>query len=851
MSFVIRMALREIRASWQRLLFFFVCIAVGVASIVAIRSVIQSVRQGLTREARAMTGADVVVRSDRPLGDAIRAAVERERTSGRVSIVSEAVELVTMVRPTAVPTTRMVELRAVESTFPLYGTMTLQGKAYSHELLRDHGVLVRPELLAQLNLREGDDLLIGTQAFHIRGVIQSEPGRNLGAFSLGSRVFIDFADLPSTGLLSFGSRASHQLLLQVPSPPPLPGRRDPSLTLAAELSKTFVNDFIGVRSYRQNEGRMNQNLSRAENYLSLVGLVVLILGGIGVSSVTRVFVQQKVKSIAILKCVGSSSRQVLAIYLTQVVLLGLAGSALGVAIAGLVLQLLPVFVGNLAALLQVDYGLTMGAVFQGLAVGVLVSLLFSVVPLLEVRNVKPSLLLRQDVPALPQFDWVKWTVAVSVGAALVGVAAWQAGSLQVGLLLSAGFVALTFVLHLAGVVLIRAVQPLRFSRSFALRQAVLHVARPGNQTRIILLAVGLGTFFILGVRALQVNLLQDFSVQVGDDAPDMFLMDIQSGQRDGLTALIDRENGSENVPKLIPVLRARIVGVRGRDVNLETYEDVRGRGGLSREFTITYRSNLEANEKLVDGKWWDSTPAVDQPEVSIEEGLRDRFSIQIGDEMTFDVLGRVISARVTSFREVDFRDFRAGGFMIVFRPGPFDNAPHNYIAAVRGGRDTAARTRLQGLIVAAYPNISVIDLREVLDTIKTIVDNVTLAVTVVGALVLLSGSLILIGAVSMTKFRRVYEAAILKTLGASSRLIATMLLLEYGVLGAIAGTVGAAGAVVLSWAVARYGLDLPWKPAPLLTIGGIVVTATAVAAIGVIASLDVLRHKPLSTLRAE
>jgi len=851
MSFVVRMALREIRASWQRLLFFFICIAVGVASIVAIRSVIQSVRQGLTREARAMTGADVVVRSDRPLGEKIRAAVERERASGRVSVVSEAVELATMVRRTGVPTTRMVELRAVESTFPLYGTMTLQGKPYSHDLLRDHGVLVRPELLAQLNLREGDDLLIGTQAFHIRGVIQSEPGRNLGAFSLGSRVFIDLADLPSTGLLSFGSRAAHQLLLQVPSPPPLPGRRDPSLTLASELSKTFVNDFIGVRSYRQNEGRINQNLSRAENYLSLVGLVVLILGGIGVSSVTRVFVQQKVKSIAILKCVGSSSRQVLAIYLTQVVLLGLAGSALGVAIAGLVLQLLPLFVGNLAALLQVDYGLTIGAVLQGLAVGVLVSLLFSVVPLLEVRNVKPSLLLRQDVPALPTFDWLKWIVATSVGAALVGVAAWQAGSVQVGLLLSAGFVALTFVLHLAGVALIRAVQPLRFSRSFPLRQAVLHVARPGNQTRIILLAVGLGTFFILGVRALQVNLLQDFSVQAGDDAPDMFLMDIQGAQRDGLTALIDRENGSEALPKLIPVLRARIVGVRGRDVNLESYEDVRGRGGLSREFTITYRSSLEANETLVDGKWWDASPAVDQPEVSIEKSLRDRFSIQIGDEMTFDVLGRVVSARVTSFRDVDFRDFRAGGFMIVFRPGPFDSAPHNYIAAVRGGSDAAARTRLQGLIVAGYPNISVIDIRETLDTIKGIVDNVTLAVTVVGGLVLLSGSLILIGAVSMTKFRRVYEAAILKTLGASSRLIATMLLLEYGVLGAIAGTVGAAGAVVLSWAVARYGLDLPWQPAPLLTFGGIVVTASAVAAIGVIASWDVLRHKPLSTLRAE
>jgi putative ABC transport system permease protein len=851
MTFVIRMALREIRASWKRLLFFFVCIAVGVASIVAIRSVIQSVRQGLTREARAMTGADVVVRSDRPLGDEVRAAVARERTTGRVGIVSEAIEVATMVRPAGVPTTRMVELRAVESTFPLYGTLTLQGQAYSHELLRNHGVLVRPELLAQLNLQVGDELLIGTQPFQIRGVIQSEPGRNLGAFSLGSRVFIDLADLQSTGLLSFGSRANHQLLLQVPSPPPLPGRRDPSLLLATELSKSFVNDFVGVRSYRQNEGRMNRNLSRAENYLSLVGLVVLILGGIGVSSVTRVFVQQKVRSIAILKCVGSTSHQVLSIYLTQVLLLGLAGSALGVAIAGGVLQLLPLFVGDLAALLQVEYGLTVGAVLQGLAVGVLVSLLFSVVPLLEVRNVKPSLLLRQDIPALPSFDWLKWTVATAVGASLVGVAAWQAGSVQVGLLLSGGFVALTFVLHLAGVALIRAVQPLRFSRSFALRQAVLHVARPGNQTRIILLAVGLGTFFILGVRALQVNLLQDFSVQVGEDAPDMFLMDIQSDQRAGLSALIDRENGAEAVPKLIPVLRARIVGVRGRDVNLESYEDVRGRNGVSREFTITYRSSLEANEKLLEGTWWGEGPSPGQPEVSLEESLRERLNIQIGDEIRLDVLGRVVSARVTSFREVDFRDFRAGGFMIVFRPGPFEDAPHSYIAAVKGGSDTAARTRLQGLIVSGYPNISVIDLREVLDTIRTIVDNVTLAVTVVGALVLFSGSLILIGAVSMTKFRRVYEAAILKTLGASSRLIATMLLLEYGVLGAIAGTVGAAGAIVLSWAVARYGLDLAWEPAPLLTLGGIIVTASAVAAIGVIASLDVLRHKPLSTLRAE
>ncbi len=241
--------------------------------------------------------------------------------------------------------------------------------------------------------------------------------------------------------------------------------------------------------------------------------------------------------------------------------------------------------------------------------------------------------------------------------------------------------------------LVRAVQPLRYARSFALRQAVLHIARPGNQTRVILLAVGLGTFFILGVRTLQANLLRDFAVQMGEDAPDMFLMDIQPNQRAGVTALLDRENGETAAPRLIPVLRARIVGVRGREVNLESYEEVRGRGGLSREFTITYRPHLEAERGAGRGHLVGPTPVPSgQAEVSIEESLQRRFAIQIGDEMRFDVLGRIVTARVTSFREVDFRDFRAGGFMIVFRPGTFENAPHTYIASRQGAtRSRSAR----------------------------------------------------------------------------------------------------------------------------------------------------------------
>ena len=839
------MAVREIRSSWQRLLFFFVCIAVGVAAIIALRSVIQSVRAGMSQQAQTLIASDILLTSNRDFTSKVLDRLAAEQRAGRVTEVSRATEIPTMVRPVDAgkPVTRMVELRAVQGAFPLYGTLSLTTGSYSHDLLVNHGAVVRPELLAQLNVKVGDRILIGSVPFEIRGVIASEPGRSLGAFSLGPRVIIDYDALADTGLLSFGSRASRQILLRVP-----PQSLEP---VTDSLRSAFANEFVGVRSYRRSEDQMGQNLTRAENYLSLVGLVVLILGGIGVSSVTRVFVQQKLRSIAILKCVGASSGEILAVYMTQVLLLGIAGSLLGVAIAAAVIAAVPALVGNIAALFQVDYGLTPAAVAQGFAVGLLVSVLFSLVPLLEVRHVKPSLLLRHDVSGGMRFDWVKWMVTALVAAALVAVAAWQAGSLRVGLMLSAGFVGTAFVLHLAGLALVRAVQPLRYARSFALRQAVLHIARPGNQTRVILLAVGLGTFFILGVRTLQANLLQDFAVQIGDDAPDMFLIDIQPDQKDGLATFIDEQNGSEPPPNVIPVLRARITAVRGREVNLETYEQVRGRGSLSREYTITYRPQLNGNEELLQGKWWDAAPAAGEAEVSIEESLQQRFRINIGDQMQFDVLGRTIPARVTSIRKVNWRDYRSGGFMIVFRPGPFDNAPHSYISSVNGPRDPAARSRMQAALVARYPNVSVIDLREVLDTIQTIVDGVTLGVTVVGGLVLFSGMLILVGAVSMTKFQRVYEAAILKTLGASSRLIAAMLLLEYGVLGAIAGTVGALGAIALSWAVARYALDLTWHAAPAITVVGIFATAVCVAAIGVLASLDVLRHKPLATLRAE
>ena len=850
MRFVVRMAVRETRASWHRLLFFFMCIAVGVAAIVALRSVIQSVRGVIGREAKALIAADVVIETTREWPASARQTLDRRLTEAGAGERTETIETPTMVRPAnGQPVARMVELRAVQAGFPLYGRVDLQGgQTYAHALVAQHGVLVRPELLTTLGVQVGDPIIIGRATFTIRGLIAREAGR-LGGFSLGPRILIDYADVPSTGLLTFGSRARRLVMAKVAD--------DQIPQLLRALRRDLRDDFINTRSSRGNDDRIGRDFDRAENYMSLVGLVIVILGGIAVSSVVRVFIQQKIKSIAVLKCAGAQSRQIVAVYLLQVLTLGLAGSGLGIVLARVAIAGIPLALRSSTSLLaEAQYGVSASAAAQGLAIGVLVSLLFSIVPLLRIRDVKPSLLLRDE--ALPRrFDWLRAAAMVLVSAALVAVAAWQAGSLKVGVVVCIAFATLAVLLQLAGRLLVYLIAPLARSRSFPLRHAVLHLSRPGNQTRVILLAVGLGAFFIVGVRSLQASLLAEFSLQTAADSPDMFLIDIQRDQAAGVTAFLADPASHTSRAQLIPVLLARIVGVEGRDTNLSGAESIRRwRGGLSREFAITYRDHLDPNERISAGRFWsgpsaDAEGSTEAPaEVSIEKGIHQRSFVNVGDTMRFDVLGRIITARVTSIRDVEW-DSRNGGFMFVFRPGALDRAPQTYVAPLKGPDETAARARFQHDLVARFPNVSVIDVHEILQTVRDVMSKVTLAITVVGGLVLCSGALILVGAVAMTKFQRVYEAAVFKTLGANTRTIATMLLFEYGVLGTLAGIVGSLGAVVLTWGVSRYTLEIPWRIFAGEHVGGVVLTAVLVGAIGALSSLDVLRSKPLATLRAE
>lgn len=842
MTFILNLARRELRSSWKRLLFFFLCIGVGVGSIVALRSMIQNLNRVVTGQARELMTADAQVETTREWPADVLAKISRAAPPSLVLARTETVEAPTMLRPAdeSREGALLVEVKGIERGFPLYGDFRLaDGRPFDYSLVENGGAVVAPLLLERLSLRVGDKVKIGEKVFEIRGVTRQEPG-SAGGFRLGPRVFVERAALEAAGLTGFGSRARRKILFKA-----VDGRTE---ELVRGLRAELGNNVFNVRSYKDSEENLGEQFTRAENYLSLTGLVVLVLGGIGVSSVTRVFVEQKKKSIAVLKCVGATGRRLTAAYLAQVVALGAAGSVLGVLLAAAALVFVRArFADSLPT--NLSYELHASAVAQGLGLGVLISLLFSALPLLRIRQIRPNMLLREveSETARRWPDLTRWAVALGVLAGLVFLTSWQAGSVRVGVFFIAGLGATALALYAAAWLLIFIVRRARVFGTFSLRQAVNSLHRPGNQTRVIVMAVGLGAFLVMSVQSLQSNLLAEFERLRGGNLPNMYLIDVQRDQVEGVRELIRQATGAS--AELIPTVRARITRINGQEIDLDAAGMRRERGRLGREYVITYRPYLEPNETIVAGKFWPPTPS-NEPEVSIEEGMVGAAGLGLGSDITFDIQGRRITARVTSVRRVDWRRSRTG-FLFVFRPGALESAPQMYVGAVDGPTREPERSRFQRAIVDRFPNVSVIDVADIVQSVSQILSNITVAVTFIGGFVLLSGVLILVGSIAMTKFQRVYEAAVLKTLGARRHVLLTIMLAEYGLLGLVAGLVGALAADALSYTVARYVFEIDWTLAPAVNFLGVAATVLLVGAVGALSSLDVLTRKPLAILRAQ
>jgi putative ABC transport system permease protein len=841
-NFIVNLTLREIRSSWRRLLFFFLCIAIGVGSIVALRSLIQNLAKSVGGDARALLTADIEISTTNPFTPDQTSAIQKAlNESGIVEAQNEVVTMAGMARPSdpAKEGSTSVELKGIEPPFPLVGVFTLSGgKPFDFKLLQGGGTVVAQDLLDKLSLKAGDRIRVGEAEFEIRGVFDEEPG-GTGGFRLGPRVFIEKKAFDEAGLTGVNSRIRRRLLLRTSGNP---------TELTAALREVLKGSIVSVQSYREQEESLGEQFARTENYLSLTGLLILVLGGVGVWNVARVFVEQKRETVAILKCLGASGARVITAYLAQILILGLIGSAFGVFLAQAALWLIQYrFAADLPD--KMTYSAGVSTSLQGILLGVLISLLFSSLPLLQIRNIKPNLLLRDENNAqIRRLDPTRLLFGFVSLAGLLGLAVWQAGSLKVGAFFLGGLGLTALILYTAASVLTRILRKVTLFSSFPVRQAIKSLYRPGNQTRIVLLAVGLGAFVVLAVQSTAGNLLREFDFTRSQKLPGLFIVDVQKNQVEALKNLLTEKTGEAVEP--LPNVRARISLIDGAPVNSEQREVRQQQGQLGREYILTYRGALDENETVTAGRWWDLNIPATEPEVSIADNVRGLLGLDVGSLITFDVLGKRINARVTSVRKFDARNTRTA-FMFVFRPGTLEAAPHTFAIPVIKKIPATERARLQRLILDQFPNVQVFDVQDIISAIQKLINNFVLAISFVGGFVVLAGILILIGSVALTKSQRIYENAVLKTLGAKRATLTAILVIEYAVLGLLAGLIATVFATALSFAVSKYLLDIDWELNYALVIAGVLATTVLVTFFGTAASFDVLFKKPLAILRAQ
>ena len=842
MRFILSLTRREIRSSWRRLLFFFLCIALGVGSVVALRSLVQNLTRAVGTDARALMTADVEISSTNDFTpqeiEKIEAVI---KANGIVEARNEAITTALMARPSdpANQTVDFVELKGIEPPFPLVGTFTLaDGKPFDFSLLQNNGAVVARVLLEQLNITIGQKIKIGEGEFEVRAIFDEEPGGSSG-FRLGPRVFIEKKAFDDAGITRNSSRVRRRILYRTSDNP---------TQLVGQLRDALKGTTLNVASYREQQENLSEQFVRTENYLALTGLLILVLGGVGVWNVARAFIEQKRKTIAVLKCLGAGGNTVITIYLLQIVFLGLAGSAFGVFLAQSALWFAEWrFGADLPA--RMTYSVSLWTALQGLLLGLAISVLFSVLPLLQIRQIKPRLLLRDENNAsLDKLDRSKWLIGALSLAALLGLAVWQAGSLKVGAIFLGGLLATSLVLYIAAAALTRLLRRVRGLSSFTVKQAINSLYRPGNQTKIILLAVGLGAFVVLTVQIMQVNLVREFDFTRNGHLPSLLFVDVQKSQIAEVVDTITQRLGEK--PESIPTVRGRIAFINGQPFDFQNREVRQQQGIIGREFALTYRPNLDENETVVAGDWWNGPASPDLPQVSVDEGIADTLHVEPGDSISFNVSGRTLTARVANIRKIDLRNTRTA-FAFVFQPGVLEEAPQTFAATVLKHAAATDRQRLQREVVDKFPNVQIFDVADIIETVQKLINNFVIAISFVGSFVMLSGVLILMGSIALTKSQRIYESAILKTLGANRQTLAGILFAEYILLGLLAGSIGSAFATALSFVISRYLMNIEWTFQPFVIALGIAITTVVVTAVGVLGSFDVLFRKPLGTLRSQ
>ncbi|MES2075899.1 MAG: FtsX-like permease family protein [Pseudomonadota bacterium] len=860
----VRMTARDWRAGQLR--FLLVALTVAVAALSAAGFFIDRLRTGLERDAHQLLGADLVVNADQPLPAAWRAEALR-----RGLRLSDTATFPSMAQAGAGEQSHglLASVKAVGEGYPLRGTLkTTRDAAQAEQSLGEAAggipapgtVWVDAGLLGGLHIALGEQLRLGDANFTVTRLIASEPDRGASFMNFAPRLMLPLADLESTGLLQPGARLTYRLLLAAPTEQLAGQVAAYEQWLQAAIRAGAVK---GVRIDSLESGRpeMRATLERADRFLSLVGLLSAMLAAVAVAMAARRFMLRHLDACAMLRCLGLTQNQVARMYLIEFTLVGLAGSVLGVALGFAGHYVLLEVLGKLVSAELPAPSLL--PALQGVATGMLLLVGFALPPVLQLRNVPHNRVIRREQDAPQPLALATYGLGL---ASFVALLLWQAGDVRLALATALGFLAAFGLFALAGRLALAALKRARGAvDNQSWRFAVTSLQRRPGATVVQIVSLALGLMALLLLTVVRGDLMTAWRNATPADAPNRFIINIQPEQKAAIAARLERA-GVLNAP-LYPMIRGRLTAVNGAAVTADTYADERARNLAEREFNLSTMAGMQAENKIVAGRWFGAAAAAEPApaapasaaagndaagaadglpaEASVEEGIAKTLRLTLGDTMRFDIAGQTVEARITSLRKLEWGSMRVN-FFVIINPAAMAGMPQTWITAFhlprQRGADMDALTR-------DYPNLTIVDVGGVLRQVQAVLDQVVTAVEFLFAFTLLSGLLVLYAALMGSQDERTREAGLLRALGATRRQLSRAQLIEFALVGALAGLLAASGAAAMGWALATYQFQFAWAFAPTVWLVGLAAGALCAIGGGWLGLRNVRRQPPLQTLR--
>ena len=841
------MAWRESRASSAKFLFVILAVAIGVGTLTGVKGFSRAFHNMLLREARTLMAADLMVRSFSLPSAPQTQALDRLQAQGvKHTWVTETISMLGRASTDAKPV--LVSVKAVEpGLYPFYGEVQLDPPGRLAQVLTADHIAVSPDVLLRTGDKIGEHVRIGGQDFIIGAVVLSEPDRMSGSLNVGPRVLMSRDALARARLMIAGSRASERFLFRVPASVPI---ESVNQDLKSAFPEALITDF------RQSHPTVEQGLKRATVFLSLVSLIALIVGALGVAMAIDSHLQQKLDSIAIMKCIGARSSQVTRIYTIQTLGLGLSGGLLGI-LGGFALQaVFPFLIGRY---LQVRPGFSVDLVsaVQGLAIGVLATLLFTLPPLLSIRRIRPGLILRRDV-AVDRRTWsarlrdglpsLVSIVIILLG--IGGIAAWLADSVRTGLYFVGGLACSLLAMAAVAWLLLRGLR--WFGKHVAwrlrpsLRHGIANLYRPGAHTQSALIALGIGVMFTLTVFLVQRGMIADMMKDAPPGMSNVFLLDMTPANRAAVIDLVSHQKGVQNQPDSVGTVRVRMAAVNGRTLIREDLKGAERR--YAAPLAVTEFAAIPGSTKITSGKWWDPRNPPAEPQFSLADDAAKLLHWSPGTRVLWTTPERNFTAvMVATHRTEQIRLTARVDF--IFSPGSLAGLPVIYYGSVRV--TPSAVGPLQNALYRQFPTVTVINVADVLAIVQGVVDQIATVVRFISAFAILAGVIILASSVAGTRLRRIREVVILKTLGATRRRLIEIFSIEFLILGAVAGLAGGLLATAFSSLLLGRLFEADVRLDLLPNVAAIFLTALVANAAGWLASLRILNQRPLVVLREE